>query len=99
MTDAQWDDYCKPLVGLRVRWTGWVDGAKDYTSYGELLVDMDPPEEVLRSYDVSFRIPKSDILKYNKDQKITFEGDIQNLDETLFETGIRVKPENALVLE
>ena len=97
MTDAQWDNYCKPLIGQRVQWTGWVDEAKDKGNHGELWIDMDSPDEVLSLQDLYFDVPKEDVLKYNKDQKVTFEGDINSI--STFLTSLQIRMEDVLVIK
>jgi len=78
LTEAQWEAYIKPLIGQRVRWTGYVTEVEDKGSKGYLWLDMDPPGS-LSVQDLYLDIPKEDILKYNKDQKITFEGDLERI--------------------
>lgn len=76
LTDAQWDEYRKELLGLRVQWSGWVEEVK---SNGEIQVDMDSPNTVFSTADVYIRVPASEATKYNLDQKIKFVGDIQSV--------------------
>ena len=97
MTDAQWDAYREPLKGLRVEWSGWVEEAKDQGSKGQLLIDMDSPETVFSVQDVTFDVPKESILIYNKDQQVTFQGDIKTV--TSFLDKVSVTLENAKVVE
>jgi hypothetical protein len=74
MTEAQWKNYVPTVIGQRILWQGWVT---EVDENGKMNIDMDPPGS-LSLYDVSLRIPKEDALKYNKDQPITFEGDIKS---------------------
>ena len=93
MTDAQWDNYRKPLVGLRIRWTGWVE---EVTDTGRIYIDMDSPDDAWSTSDVNFRIPEEDVLIYNKDQQVTFEGDIDSVSSLL--GSVTIKLENAFIL-
>ncbi len=97
MTDAQWDNYRKPLIGQRVEWVGWVSDVDDKGSRGKILVDMDPPDTFLSTFDVSFYIPKEEVLKYNKDQEITFQGDIDSITDIL--GSLLVSLEDVTVIE
>jgi len=74
MTDAQRKPYLEGLEGKRVEWTGYVEEVKDN---GKIWVDMDPPEELLSVQDCYIYVPEEDALLYNKDQQVTWRGDIK----------------------
>ena len=76
MTEVQWKEYSNGLIGKVIKWTGYIDDIKED---GKVWIDMDPPEETLSLQDVYINIPKADILNYNKDQKITFQGIIEEI--------------------
>lgn len=93
LTDAQWKAYVKPLIGLRIQWTGYVEEVKEN---GELRIDMDPPSESFSTSDVYFRVPKEDVLEYDKDQELIFQGDIKSV--TVFLTAVTVTLEDTVIL-
>lgn len=79
MTEAQWNIYWGTLIGKRVRWTGWVSDVWERDERGgQVYVDMDRPDSLI-TFDVSFWIPKEDVLKYDKKQRITFEGTLSSV--------------------
>ena len=78
MTEAQWNHYVDQIVGTWVtNWTGWIDDVNEKTFGGyELWIDMDPPDEVLSVYDVTFDISDEVALQVTKDNPIAFSGKI-----------------------
>jgi hypothetical protein len=79
LTDVQWQAYAATLRGLRVRWSGWVFEAQDTSLRGpELMIDVDPPSPS-GTQDCFVPVPKADILKYNRGQLVTWEGDIESV--------------------
>jgi len=92
-TEAQWDEFQKPLDGLRVQWTGWVEQVE---ASGRILIDMDSPDAILSVQDVYIPIPKEDATKYNKDQKLTFDGEIKSVVGVM--SGVSVTLENVTIL-
>lgn len=93
-TDAQWDEYAKPLKGTRVQWSGWVAEVK---ASGEIWIDMDPPDTLLSVQDVYIRVPAEDATKFNLDQEIEFIGDIKSITSILNKASVTL--ENVTVLE
>jgi len=98
MTEAQWKAYVRSLKGKRVKWTGWVEDVNEKWIGGyELLVDMDSPDAFLSVYDLSFDIPDDLALKLNKDQRVSFEGDISHVFNIL--GSCRVSLDEAVVVK
>lgn len=102
---ADWQkEYRDKWIGLRVRWTGYVVHVVEpekADEQPELRIGMDPPGQLFRNYDVSFRIPREMSSQFKKDQQITFEGDIQSIEEltAAVDLILVVKLENVVVLE
>ena len=89
MTDAQWSLYRETLPGRRVTWQGWID---EVDEKGDVLVDMDPPDTLFSVFDVRFDIPVADILEYNKDEKVTFEGTVDSVVSILGKLVFNLEP-------
>ena len=87
MTDAQWKPYVEGLEGRRVRWTGWVEDVDDN---GRVSIDMDSPEETFSLSDCYFSVPKEEATDYNKDQKLTFDADLADIETFLGSMSIRL---------
>ena len=87
MTDVQWKEYLNGVVGKRIQWTGYVDEVKED---GKVWIDMDPPD-ALSVQDIYINVPKEDALKYNKDQKLTFQGTIKSVSKVLTALSIDLK--------
>ena len=85
MTEAQWNNYVDQIVGAWVtNWTGWIDDINEKTLGGyELWIDMDPPDEMLSVYDVTFYISDEVALQIIKDTPITFSGKITAVTDIL----------------
>lgn len=74
-TDVQWDTYADSIRGVRVHWSGYVLDAK---ASGEIWIDMDSPDSLLSVQEVYIEVPREDVSKYSKGQKITFTGTIRS---------------------
>jgi hypothetical protein len=84
MTEAQWKAYLPTLEGMVVeQWTGWVAEVNVKGSQYELWVDMDAPDDLLSAQDIYFPIPADIAMQLQKDQKITFSGQIERVSEFL----------------
>lgn len=82
MTEAQWKAYLVSLKGLRVAsWSGWVSDVDVSGSTYDLLVDMDPPDDILSDSDVVFEVAESKALGYQKGQSVRFSGTIERVSE------------------
>jgi predicted nucleic acid-binding Zn ribbon protein len=92
MTDAQKRTLSRSINGKRVEWQGWID---DVQESGRIFVDMDPPETFLSVFDVTFAIPRSDVLEYSLGQQIVFQGDIESITELL---GFTVRLDDAEII-
>lgn len=84
MTEAQWKTYLPTLDGQLVEnWTGWLDNVDQSGSRYTALVDMDPPDDFLSTYDISFQVSQDLALQLKLDQPITFSGRIERVSEFL----------------
>ena len=92
LTEVQQKDYAKSLVGKRVQWTGSVFQVGEG---GRMTVDLESGA-TFKSIMARIRIPQEDALKYNKEQQITFQGDISKIDTFLLFT---VNFENVVIIE
>lgn len=80
MTDLQFEEYVKTLIGKRIRWGGYVEDVKEKFFGGyEVLVDMDSPNDLISVQDVTFEVSKEQALSFNKDSRIKFEGTISSV--------------------
>lgn len=77
-TDAQKENYIEKYIDKRVQWTGYIE---DVDAEGNVEVDMQSPKEYFSSTDIKFAVPKEKVLGLNKDQKITFQGDISYINK------------------
>jgi hypothetical protein len=93
MTDAQWKQHRTTVEGtMIISWTGYVDDARAKLLGGyELLVDMDPPDELFSAYDIAFDITENEALSYLKDQEVTFSGKIDTVMNLIGSCEIRLK--------
>ncbi len=80
MTDAQWNQYTESLKGLSViDWEGWITDVNEKTFGGyEVQIDMEPPVGIT-TYDVHFDISDELALTLEKEQKIRFSGQIDQV--------------------
>ncbi len=92
-TEAQWAEYQKGLIGLRVRWSGWVEQVQES---GAILIDMEAPDVPLSWQEVRLPIPAGDATKYNKDEKLTWEGDLQSVVGAL--SGVAIFFDNVVIV-
>ena len=92
LTQVQQKDYAKSLIGKRVQWTGSVFEVREG---GRMTVDLESGA-TFKSIIARIRIPEGDPLKYNKEQQITFHGDISKIDTFLLFT---VNFENVVIIE
>jgi hypothetical protein len=80
MTDAQFDEYEKTIIGQYVSWSGKlsdVDQNITNTDY-EVKIDMDG-----NAYDVQFDVNKSTALNLRKRQQYSFKGEIKRATKVL----------------
>ena len=77
ITDAQFSEYSKTLVGKRVTWTGKVtDVSENWLDPNyEVKIDMDETGV----FDVSFDVPKSLALQLEKNAYYKFAGTIKRI--------------------
>ena len=79
MTEAQYNAYLNSLNGSWIRWSGYIEEVNEKTFGGyEVWIDMDEPSEMFSVQDIMFDIPDSIALLLNKDQRVTFEGEIDS---------------------
>jgi len=79
-----WEKYRDTLIGQRIQWTGHVLYVTEPKKAGgpyEIAIDMDPSGVQFSYDDVIFLLPKDQATKLTKDQQITFQGDIQEINE------------------
>jgi len=92
LTEVQQKDYAKSLIGKRVQWTGSVFEVREG---GRMTVDLESAA-VFKNIMARIRIPEGDALKYNKEEQITFQGEISKIDTFLLFT---VNFENVVIIE
>lgn len=96
MTEAQWKAYVRILEGKIIDWKGWIEEVNEKFFGGyELWIDMDSPHITMSVQDVTFDIPASLALKFNKDQIVYFRGRIKSIYNILGSCSINL--ENAAV--
>jgi hypothetical protein len=79
MTDAQFKNYTKSLVGQTITWDGWVEEVKEKFFGGyECWIDMDAPKE-LSVQDVTFPIDENLAMQLRKDKRVQFTGTIKSV--------------------
>ena len=79
-----WEKHRDTLIGQRVQWTGRVLHVTEPKKAGspyEIAIDMDPSGIEFSYDDVIFPLPKDQATSLAKDQEITFQGDIQEINE------------------
>ena len=81
LTDAQWEDYGRHILGSEVKWTGWVaEAGKQFSGEQYLIsVDMDPPDGSPSVPDVQVKVPRATAQRFKKGQKIVFWGTIHDV--------------------
>lgn len=81
LTDAQFSEYSKSLIGKRVTWTGKVtDVSENWLNPNyEVKIDMDETGV----FDVSFDVPKSLALQLKKNAYYKFTGTIKRVTKVL----------------
>ena len=100
---ADWEQYRDTLIGERIQWTGYVlyiVESKENKGQYDLQVDMDPPDALFRNYDVVFPISQEQADSLQKDQEITFQGDIKAITElsTAVDIVVNVELENVIIM-
>lgn len=77
LTDAQFSEYSKSLIGKRVTWTGKVTNvSKNWLDHNyEVKIDMDKTGV----FDVSFDVPKSWALQLKKNAYYKISGTIKRV--------------------
>ncbi len=98
MTDAQWNEYEKTIVGKRVHWVGFIsEVADDITGTNYVWVCIYSADCEYNFLErVYFEYPVDKSLALQKGQQITFEGDIESGIALL---GFNVKLSNATIIE
>lgn len=77
MTDLQFEEYAKTLIGKRVGWSGYVEDVKQKFLGGyEVWIDMDSPDELFSVQDITFEVSREQALSLKKDSRIKFVGTI-----------------------
>jgi len=79
-----WEKLRDTLIGQRVQWTGRVLHVTEPKKAGspyEIAIDMDPSGIEFSYDDVIFLLPKDQATSLAKDQGLTFQGDIQEINE------------------
>jgi hypothetical protein len=81
MTEAQWSVYVDELKGTRAsNWVGWIEEISQNASGGYIVkVDLDSPDIVLSTYNVTFDIVDEGEPLLQKDQQIVFSGTIESV--------------------
>jgi hypothetical protein len=82
-TKAKGESKLYPFIGKRVEWSGWVFEAFAQKDHFEVLVDMESPDILFSIFDVRLTTKDRQALSLNRDQKITFEGEIANIHKVL----------------
>ncbi len=100
---SDWQTYRDTLIGQRIQWTGYVlhiVESKETKGQYNLQIDMDPPDALFRNYDVEFPISKEQADALQKDQQITFQGDIKQITElsTAVDIVVTVELENVVIM-
>lgn len=99
MTDVQFKEYTKSLVGKKVTWVGWVDESKEKLFGGyECWIDMDSPKE-MSVQDVTFSINKKVALKLQKDKRVQFTGKIKSINDILGSCQVTLESARILRME
>ena len=91
MTKAELKAYEQALSGKKIRWSGYVEEVHHTLAGGyDLYVDMDAPGVATSVYDVAFQIPERAALTLEKDQPVTFSGEIRSILDVLGSLRIRL---------
>jgi hypothetical protein len=98
MTDVQWGEYEKSIVGKRVHWIGYVaEVAKDITGKNYVWFCIEATDCEYNLFErVYFEYPVDKSLALQKGQQITVEGDIESGIALL---GFNVKLSNAAIVQ
>ncbi len=98
MTEAQWKNYRTQIEGCQaVAWRGWVEEVTGNPGRYRVRVDMDSPDEFLSVSDVNFAVPDDVALALQKDQPLTFTGQIETAID--FVGSLDITLEHATILE
>jgi len=92
LTDAQWNDFTKKIKGSRVRWTGNVDNVNVILGSYSVFVCMGESD---CADNVMFNVTQEMGEKLQKQQQITFEGEVGNITNIL---GITIYLENVNII-
>lgn len=92
-TEVQWKSYSKEIQGTKVKWTGFVENVDKVLGITSVHVCIDA---YYCSDYVFFNYPESMAIKLNKEQKISFTGNIQTI-STLFDS-VSVSLDNVIIL-
>lgn len=96
MTDLQWQEYRKSLVGRRVQsWQGEVNEVREEALSDRVYVEV----KISRQFDdVFLYIDKETALSLKKGQRITFSGEVTGTDLRLIRDGFALEVDNAMIL-
>ena len=79
-----WQEYRDTLIGQRIQWTGRVLYTSEPQKAGgayEVAISMEAAGVQFSYEDVTFALPQEEATKLKKDQQITFQGDIKEINE------------------
>lgn len=98
MTDIQWGEYEKSIVGKRVRWTGYIsEVTKDITGTNYVWFCINAADCEYNLFErVYFEYPIDKSLALQKGGQITVEGDIEGGIDIL---GFNVKLSNTTIVQ
>ncbi len=86
LTNAQWNNYAKKIIGKKVKWSGHVENVKKHawSDKYKVWIDMDSVYDKLSVQDVYLNnIEKKVAMNLNKNEIINFIGRIENITTTL----------------
>lgn len=97
MTDAQFQLFAREQEGKIMNASGYIEDVRE--TFGrdyEVWIDMDHPSVSMSTQDVMFRVSTNDAMRVNKDQYISFSGEIHSITSILGKALIRL--ENTKIL-
>lgn len=81
LTDIQWYEYIKTIIGKRIKWKAkLVDVIEDGIFTTKYVAKLDPNIDYP---SISFKLNKKEAMQLNKNEWITFEGEIKFVRESL----------------
>lgn len=79
-TNLQQQEFMKQFIGKRIRWSGYVE---EVEGDGTILIDMQDSSQ-FGLPDIECVLTKEQAMKFNLNDEVIFEGDIQDLVPTLW---------------